>query len=127
MEESEALASRIGIMVSGVMRANDTSAGLKRRFGGGSVVEVSSLEPERIETALDAMRAQFPRAVVVECVGGRAVLDVPLSDSPLSGVFAWLETNKRALGISFYSVAQASLEQIFLRFANDQDFASGAE
>ena len=114
-------------MVSGTLRANDTSAGLKRRFGGGSVVEVSSLDPERIETTLNAVHDQFPSAVVVESVGGRAVLDVPLSDSPLSGVFTWLEANKLALGISFYSVAQASLEQIFLRFANDQDFASGAE
>jgi ABC-type multidrug transport system ATPase subunit len=122
MEECEALASRVGIMVHGSMRANDTTGGLKRRFGSGSIVELSFLGESQIDAALDTMRGRFPRAAVVEHVGRRAVVDVPLSDAPLSSVFEFLETNKTQLGVSFYSVAQTSLEQIFLRFANEQAF-----
>jgi|TARA_B110000908_G_C9806551_1_gene250996 hypothetical protein len=89
------------------MRAIDTTAGLKHRFGEGSIVELTALEPERMPQILNALLLRFPTAVVVENVGGRAVLDVPLTESPLSGVFSHLEEKKEELGISFYSVAQA--------------------
>ena len=44
----------------------------------------------------------------------------------LAAAFGSLELGKSEVGLSDYSVSQATLEQIFIRFAKDQEEETGA-
>ena len=44
-------------------------------------------------------------------------------DTELADVFELMEDNKELLGIDDYSLAQTSLEEIFIRFAQDDERA----
>jgi ABC-type multidrug transport system ATPase subunit len=64
--------------------------------------------------------------VVAETHGGYARYSVAGSQLDLAAVFGCLEGNKARLRMLDYSVSQASLEQVFLRFAAQQEEEKGA-
>ena len=66
----------------------------------------------------------FPDAKVDELVGSFMRLKTENSVN-LADTFEQLEKNKEMLGIEDYSVSQATLEQVFIDFAKDQEEERG--
>mmetsp|Transcript_143293 Transcript_143293/g.264230 ORF Transcript_143293/g.264230 Transcript_143293/m.264230 type:complete len:85 (+) Transcript_143293:100-354(+) len=69
---------------------------------------------------------------MLECHSGRYVFQLPPlgrgNDSiTLGKVFSELHMHKEAMCITDYSIAQPSLEQVFIRFAQEQDEAEEVE
>ncbi|XP_065066088.1 cholesterol transporter ABCA5-like [Rhopilema esculentum] len=128
MEEADALCSRVGILVKGRLKCVGTTQELKSNYGGGYTIEIKCMTDELVPLADRMTKVQafvkemFPGAVETECFGQRLTYKVPKDDvGKLSEIFNQLEEGKRNLGIEEYSFSQATLEQVFLEFAKEQD------
>jgi len=61
MEEAEALATKMGIMVDGNLKCIGTSQHIKNKFGGGYEIEVKLELPkkEEVDSVIDGLEAQY--------------------------------------------------------------------
>ncbi len=138
MEEIEALCTRVGVMVSGRLQCLGSVQHLKGKFGGGYEVEVrchiskveeclvlcrENLIPTPEESSME--RAAAPSAEVFsveleERHGGYFKLRVS-KNIDLAKAFDALERNKLRLSIYDYNISQFTLEQVFIKFAREQE------
>ena len=123
MEEVDAFCTRVGILVQGALRCVGAPVDLKAALCGGYVVEARVGSEGRGRAFAAALRAALPAAdvavtsgdeadVAVVSVGG-AALDVPR-------LFEAAEAAHAELGGTGCSVAQASLEHVFMQIAHGQ-------
>jgi ABC-type multidrug transport system ATPase subunit len=123
LEEVEALANRVAIMVGGTMKCVGSLQHLKTKFGSGFELTVR-LDNEAAVTAADTyIRKQIPNAKMQEQRMTKLTYALP-SDVKLSEVFAAIEDQKATLQIADYTVAQTSLEQVFLRIGGSDALES---
>jgi ABC-type multidrug transport system ATPase subunit len=129
MDEAEALCKRIGIMVNGQLRALGTKQHLKNKFGSGYelVVKLLSKVPseESPSTNLNAddhihkltafVQSLFPSAVLLSDNGSLITYQIPKAEMRVGLAFSQLEEHKVALAIEDYTIAQPTLEQVFIR------------
>lgn len=132
MEEADALADRIGI-VSSRMLALGSREELKRRAGEQFHVHlVAASAPRTTPQELAAMRewvcAQFPRAKISrETQGGQLRFEVPCEDGKeveVVDLIRVLERAKGELGVEYYTVGKATLDEVFeniVRRCGDED------
>ena len=125
MEEAEALANRMCIMVAGRIRALGTVQHLKNNFGN-----IFSLEMRLQRSEADSRAAGveaflktspfFHGATLVEAKGVILRYTIPREGEVcLPDMFAALETEKERLGIENYALSQATLDQVFIRLASE--------
>ena len=118
MEEADALADRIGI-VSSRMLASGHREDLKRRAGNQFHIHlVSSSAPRTTPAELQAMRdwitSEFEDAEIGrETQGGQIRFQVPAQGRSLVGLIRVMEGVKGDLGVEYYSVGQATLDEVF--------------
>lgn len=122
MEEAEALCSRIAIMVKGQLRALGTKQHLKEKFGSGYelciklLVSGTGVDPSRrIHEATSFVSSLFPHSTLISENGGLVTYQIPKEEMKMGLAFTQLEANKANLGIEDYSIAQPTLEQVFIR------------
>ncbi|KAK7196094.1 ATP-binding cassette subfamily A, member 1 [Novymonas esmeraldas] len=125
LEEVEALADCVAIMVDGGLRCIGAKTHLKNKYGSG--VEVSlCIRSDRYESVVASfMEKHMPGAKQNEYRSHRFVYSIPAS-TPLSTVFALLHKYKKPLGITDYSIAQTSIEQVFMRISEEAEAAQDA-
>lgn len=122
MEECEALCTRVGIMVSGRLQCLGSSQHLKSKFGNGYQIEIRTSDDAR---ATEYLLASLLTDLALEERHGTFLrLRGPI-DMDLECAFRVLETNKELLGIIDYSISQSTLEQVFIRFAKEQEEEKG--
>jgi ABC-type multidrug transport system ATPase subunit len=137
MEEAEALCTRIGIMVKGQLRALGELQHLKHKFGSGYEI-ILQLKPEssdeggaggddnngssssshyeaRVQRVTDFLVSHYPKATLLSDNGGLLTFRLPGENINVGLAFDVLETNRDELGVSDYTVAQPTLEQVFVR------------
>jgi ATP-binding cassette subfamily A (ABC1) protein 3 len=148
MEEAEALCNRLGVMVRGQLCALGSKQHLKTKFGIGYKVTVKVNMPSiasseaGVSPLIDAPKqsltlatstlnqqihevsmllfSSFPSAKRIHDNGGLVTFEIPKDDLQMSRLFALLEDCKGRLGwIENYSIAQPTLEQVFIRIVND--------
>jgi len=120
MEECEALANRIGIMVNGGLACLGSLQHLKARFGAFWQMELQVADEKNSEQAQTLVKSICPEAELLEWHRGHFLFKLPSAGTPLSKVYREVEAAKTQLSIVDYSVSQCSLEQIFLAFAKHQ-------
>jgi len=125
MDEADALCSKVAIMVGGKIKCIGSTQHLKNKFGQGYVLEVKlhhTLENnQRNEKLHQFVLSLFNDVEDPECFGDRYVYKITNDKvGQLSNVFAQIQQRKDYLGIEDYSFSQATLEQVFLRFAREQ-------
>lgn len=143
MEECEALCTRMCVMVSGRLQCLGSSQHIKGKFGatyqlevrvhknaamgniGASLVSDPGLATDPVDAVLELCRATLPGCAVDERHSGFLRLQLDGSVD-LAVAFDLLESNKERLGILDYSISQATLEQVFIKFAKDQEEERGA-
>ncbi|XP_037078455.1 phospholipid-transporting ATPase ABCA1-like [Pollicipes pollicipes] len=128
MEEADALCTRLGIMVRGSLRCLGSTQHLKNKYGGGYVLEMKLVSgpaadvADRLEKVQRLVSELFASAVVEENYGERLRYSIPQEDVDcLSRGFGALQDAKARLGLEEYSLSQTTLEQVFLRFAREQE------
>ncbi|EXJ91967.1 ATPase [Capronia epimyces CBS 606.96] len=130
MEEADALASRAGIM-AGKMLALGTTEYLRRKHGDAYYVHlVHQRAPHAAEEDMVRIRnwilGNLPSADIESKVyAGQIRFSIPTTEhgtreganihgAGISALFSALEKNKSDLGIQYYSVSRATLDQVFL-------------
>ncbi|KAG5510484.1 hypothetical protein GH5_06684 [Leishmania sp. Ghana 2012 LV757] len=113
LEEVEALADIVAIMVRGHVRCIGDKVHLKNKFGSAFEVSVLLRSAAYAECFTSFMRAEFPDAEMRECEDRRFVYQLP-RDRRFGDVFQTLQASKKRLHITDYSVSQTSIEQVFL-------------
>merc|ERR1719158_2385505 len=126
MEEAEALSHRIGIMVGGRLRCLGTTQHLKNKFGKGYSMEIRTND-ESGDAVSAWVQKEFPTADCVERMGGQLRYDIPQEGIQLSKIFRTLSNSKQALGLADFAVSQTTLEQVFVKFAADQEEETGMD
>jgi len=131
MEEADALANRVGIMVNGRLRVLGSPQHLKSVHGGGYRIELKG-PAENAPAAAQLIESLFPDTTCLEAHGGFQVFEVgggvAKSDGAakagvafrLGEVFRALDQAKTALGLESYTLSQTTLEQVFLNIASEQ-------
>ncbi|KAF1926840.1 P-loop containing nucleoside triphosphate hydrolase protein [Didymella exigua CBS 183.55] len=118
MEEADALADRIGI-VSSRMLALSGREELKRRAGNAYHIHIVSRSaprttPQELQDMREWVMDTFPSASISrETQGGQVRFEVPVEGNNTASLIRTLEAAKEHLGVEFYSVGKATLDEVF--------------
>lgn len=128
MEESEALCSRLVIMVNGRFKCIGAPTRLKDRFGQGFHLHVKAVEGTSagdLAIIKDYMLENFPESKLHEQHNTSMSFDVPNTGASWGHMFAQLQLANERFRLEDFSLSQTSLEQVFLRFAEAQHSDEG--
>jgi len=129
MEEAEALCSRIGIMAHGQFVALGTVQHLKTKHLDGYTIDISCAphsSPSTIDAIVEEICTQvIPGSFVSERYGRFLKFEVnKVSTIGLGTTFQRLQELKENRGIlENYSIAQCSLEQVFIKLVKEAEEA----
>ncbi|KAF2688847.1 P-loop containing nucleoside triphosphate hydrolase protein [Lentithecium fluviatile CBS 122367] len=119
MEEADALADRIGIVSSRMLAVGEREE-LKRRAGDSFHIHLVSKSAPRttaaeLQTMKDWIGDTFDEGAVVsrETQGGQIRFQIPAEGRTLGGLIEMLERVKGDLGVEFFSVGRATLDEVF--------------
>lgn len=132
MEEADALADRIGI-VSSRMLAVGNREDIKNRAGDAFHIHLVSRSsprttPQELQTMKDWISQEFPQAKISrETQGGQIRFEVPAEGRELVWLISRLEGAKERLGVEFYSVGKATLDEVFENIVNKYRGEDGIE
>lgn len=121
MDEAEALCKRIGIMVHGQLRALGTKQHLKNKFGSGFELVVKLIMSDHVSQVVEFtnfVNSLFPTAKILSENGGLLTYQIPKEEMNMGRAFTAMEGNKKKYNIEDYSIAQPTLEQVFIRTVN---------
>ncbi|CAM5096965.1 unnamed protein product [Natator depressus] len=125
MEEAEAVCDRVAILVSGQLRCIGSVQHLKSKFGRGYFLEIKLKETAGVQQVAFLHRQIlhiFPNANHQESFASILAYKIPKEDvQSLSQSFSKLEEAKHAFNIEEYSFSQATLEQVFVELAKEQE------
>ncbi|KAL9833695.1 LOW QUALITY PROTEIN: cholesterol transporter ABCA5 [Geothlypis trichas] len=125
MEEADAVCDRVAILVSGQLRCIGTVQHLKSKFGRGYFLEMKLRETadvQQVEYLQSQILHIFPNAIRQESFASILAYKIPKEDvQSLSHSFSKLEEVKHAFNIEDYSFSQATLEQVFVELAKEQE------
>ncbi|PWV12746.1 putative ABC transporter [Trypanosoma cruzi] len=116
LEEVEALAHRVAIMVNGSLRCLGNKTHLKRKYGSGFEMVIRMADDEMRERTEEFIAMYFPAAKLNEVRGNRCTYALPAT-TILSEAFGLLEAHRNEVGIADYTLSQTSIEQVFLRIS----------
>jgi len=120
LEEVEALADIVAIMVDGSLRCIGDKIHLKNKYGSGYEMSLRISSSQYKKDIEKFVATTFPEATLNEYRGQRFVYQLP-RDASLSWMFQVIQENKEALHITDYSVSQTSIEQVFLRISEQAE------
>ena len=140
MDEADILGDRIAIMGSGSVKCCGSPMFLKKRYGVGYVL-VLVRAPGAAGGAASAsdgasvtgstgdilafMKRYVPTASIATSVAAELSVRLPLSSSSLfPTMLEDLDAAKGSLRIASYGISVTSIEDVFLRIANQQDLSS---
>jgi ATP-binding cassette subfamily A (ABC1) protein 3 len=116
LEEVEALADRVAIMVAGTLHCIGDKTHLKTKFGSGFEL-IATLEHPRFAPVFERfIQERIPNAYLNEKRGIKYTYALP-ADTKLSRSFAVIEDSRHDIGVKDYAISQTSLEQVFLRIS----------
>jgi ATP-binding cassette subfamily A (ABC1) protein 3 len=121
LEEADLLGDRIAIMAEGSARCAGSGMFLKQRFGlGYTLTVVKADHGVAVDAIVATLRAHVPSVVIAGDAGQELKLTLPLeSSSSFEPMFAALDAAREALGVVAYGMSITTLEDVFLRAADD--------
>jgi len=118
LEEVDALANRVGIMLHGRLRCLGSVQHLKSKFGDGYTLQFRA-PAHRAAELHEHLADRWPTIALREADFGRVVYHLPnvVEGTPVlvSDIFRAIQKVAPVLGIQDYSVSQTSLQDVFLR------------
>ncbi|RMZ55176.1 hypothetical protein APUTEX25_005454, partial [Auxenochlorella protothecoides] len=116
MEEANILCDRLGIFVDGQLVCLGTPKDLTTRFGGYYVFTIMT-PAEEGESAHRLVLSMSPNARQTYSLAGTRKYELPVSDVTLAGVFEAMTTAAAHLTILDWGIANATLEEVFIKLA----------
>jgi hypothetical protein len=110
-------------MVSGKLKCIGSCQHLKEKFGGTYQLDIRCNDTNS-DVVIDLIGNQIPGVFVEEAHCGHIRIRLP-GDVDLANAFDMLEKAKQESDILDYSLSQATLEQIFINFAKEQEEERG--
>ncbi|CAE7902215.1 ABCA1 [Symbiodinium sp. KB8] len=129
LDEADLLGDRIAIMAAGRVRCCGSSMFLKKRYGVGYNLTLNKADEHCSSAPIAAIiRRHVPSVKTLSDVGAEVAFQVPTeASSSFPALFEDLEANLSRLGIRSYSIGATTLEEVFLRVAEEEHHgASGA-
>jgi ABC-type multidrug transport system ATPase subunit len=126
MDESEALCTRLGIMVNGQFKCLGSVQHLKSKFGNGySLILKCKNDQEIISRIENFIKTNISNAILEDKQQETLFYKIENKNllreqTSIANLFQLIEKNKRILNLEAYSLSQATLEQVFLSFAKEQ-------
>ena len=127
MEESEALCTRLVIMVNGEFCCLGGLQHLKSKFGSGYTLHVKvtandeASGDKNVESVKTFIEKNLSGSVLQEAHQGLLEYQVPSGAASWSQIFRLLDELQNTALIDDYSISQTSLDQVFLSFARNQE------
>lgn len=126
MEEAEVLCDRIGIFVEGQLVCIGSPKELTSRYGEFLVLTIMTPpDAESLQRAEAFVQGLAPSARRTYVVGGTQRFELPMSEVSLSHVFTAMENSKGRLQVLDWGVANATLEEVFIKFALSRGLKGG--
>lgn len=116
MEEAEMLCDRLGIFVDGQLVCIGNPKEITSRYAGFLVFTITVPAAQEAQ-ARQLVTSMAPSAVLTYELGGTLKYELPTSEVTLSQVFAAVNNAKGRLDIIDWGVANATLEEVFIKLA----------
>jgi ATP-binding cassette, subfamily A (ABC1), member 3 len=128
LEEVEALAHRVAIMVDGALQCIGNKTHLKQKYGTGFEVSVRvQSDDEEVRKKVEEFFAtNFPGSSMREYRARRFTYELP-GTTKLSATFKLMEEHAEEIGAKDYNVSQTSIEQVFLQISEEAERRHEAE
>jgi hypothetical protein len=100
---------------------------LKKRAGDAYHVHIVSRSaprttPQELQNMKEWIAATFPSAKVSrETQGGQVRFEVPVEGHDIASLIRTLESAKECLGVEYYSVGKATLDEVFEKIVQRHD------
>jgi len=122
MEEAEVLCDRLGIFVDGQLQCIGNPKELAARYGGYLVFTITT-RPADNDKAKTAVMHMCPEATPTYQVAGTQKFEMPTAAISIADVFLGMQRVKDSVQILDWGVSNASLEDVFVRVATQNDKA----
>lgn len=122
MDEADLLSDRIGILKRGRLFCSGTSLFLKHRFGVGYTLTLTAAPGGADSRAVDSLlRSALPTATPLSHSGQELSYRLPLAAVPaFPAFFRRLDSSLPSLRVRDYGLSITTLEEVFLRTANEK-------
>jgi len=118
MQEAEQLCDRLGIFVDGRLVCIGNPREITSRYAGFLVFTIT-VAPEREADARAFVTQLAPNAQLTYAVGGTLKYELPTSEVSLAAVFAAMAEHRERLRVADWAVANATLEEVFIKLASN--------
>ena len=133
MDEADILADRKAVLSHGKVQCLGSSLFLKTRFGLGYHLNIVKRQDAPQAALSSVVQQHFPESTIAchdvgIAQGGTSecMYELPLAGLPhFSGLFGALDASSSSLGIASYGVSMTTLDEVFLRLADEDGGASG--
>ncbi|KDO21257.1 hypothetical protein SPRG_13556 [Saprolegnia parasitica CBS 223.65] len=117
MEEADVLGDRIAIMANGALQCVGSALFLKNRFGAGYTLTLVKVDAS---SAMDAVSSlvltHVPSAILTSNVASEVSFQLPThATSAFPDLFAALDDDLPAYGLSSYGISVTTLEDVFIK------------
>ncbi|EQC35872.1 hypothetical protein SDRG_06622 [Saprolegnia diclina VS20] len=113
MDEADILGDRIAIMANGELQCVGSSLFLKNKYGAGYTLSLATTDADAV---IATVRRHVGHAKVLASVGAEVSIQLPLeSSASFPSLFAALDADTSALGLSSYGISVTTLEEVFLK------------
>ncbi|KPA77100.1 putative ABC transporter [Leptomonas pyrrhocoris] len=128
LEEVEALAHRVAIMVDGALQCIGNKTHLKQKYATGFEVNVRvQSDSEDVRKGVESFFAtRFPGSTLREYRARRFTYELP-GTTKLSRTFKLMEEHAEEIAAKDYNVSQTSIEQVFLQISEEAERRHEAE
>lgn len=116
MEEAEQLCDRLGIFVDGQLVCIGNPKEITARYGGYLVFTLT-VHPEDEKAAMAMVSGLSPSSRLTYSIAGTLKYELPTSEVSLAQVFNAMNAAKRDIRVMDWGVANATLEEVFIKFA----------
>ncbi|TMW56586.1 hypothetical protein Poli38472_006596 [Pythium oligandrum] len=133
MDEADLLGDRIAILAEGELRCVGSSLFLKNRYGVGYRLSLvlgqrtqHSSQTRSDGVFMDLVQRHVPQARVATDIGTELTFQLPFeSSSTFPRLFEELEARQDELGVASFAISITTLEEIFLKVAENRVIDSG--
>ncbi|KAG2490617.1 hypothetical protein HYH03_011009 [Edaphochlamys debaryana] len=118
MEEAEILCDRLGIFVDGQLVCVGAPREITARYAGYLVFTITVAHGHE-DAAAALVRQMSPNARLTYHLGSTSKYELPTTDVTLAGVFDAMAAAKQTMQVLDWGVANATLEEVFIKFARE--------
>ncbi|EEF52146.1 abc transporter, putative [Ricinus communis] len=118
MEEADALCDRLGVFVDGSLQCIGNPKELKARYGGSYVFTMTT-SAESEQEVVNMVQQLSPNAIRTYQTSGTQKFEMPKQEVRIADVFHAVETVKSRFPVFAWGLSDTTLEDVFIKVANE--------